>query len=218
MTSPQEHADELNTSHASPSSLRQSVADGLLYTHSRLNANQRMTTEAASFVYALIELLNERGLLAIEELDERQQLVAQRLAEQVRREGNGALFQDPEYDKYAFEYEAKVDCAARIHACKGACCRLPFALSRQDVREGIVHWELGQPYIIEHKPNGYCTHIDDATCACTIYANRPAPCRGFDCSQDTRIWLDFEQMIPNPLLARPDWPYCLSQEEAGSQP
>ncbi len=196
------------------SNLRNSVADGLLYTHSRLNANQRMTTEAASFLYALVELLSEGGLLSIDELDARQKVVAQRLAEQVRREGSGALFQDPEYDKYAFEYEAKVDCADRLHACKAACCRLPFALSRQDVREGIVLWELGQPYMIEHDGDGYCTHIDGANCACTIYTNRPAPCRGFDCRQDGRIWLDFDRMIPNPLLERPDWPYCLSQAEA----
>ena len=165
---------------------RQQVVEGLLYTHSRLNANQRMTLDAASFLYSLVELLNDQGLLSIEELDAAEKVVAQRLAEQVRREGNGALFQDPEYDKYAFEYEAKVDCASRICVCRAACCRLPFALSHQDVREGIVHWELGQPYMIEHDGDGYCTHIDGATCACTIYASRPVPCRGYDCSHDTR--------------------------------
>ncbi len=170
-----------------------------------------MTLDAASFLYSLVELLNDQGLLSIEELDARKKVVAQRLAEQVRREGNGALFQDPEYDKYAFEYEAKVDCASRICVCRAACCRLPFALSHQDVREGIVHWELGQPYMIEHDGDGYCTHIDGATCACTIYASRPVPCRGYDCSHDTRIWLDFEQMIPQPALEQPDWPDCLTQ-------
>ena len=68
------------------------------------------------------------------------------------------MFQDPEYDKYAFEHAAEIDCASRVHLCKAACCRLPFALSNQDVREGIVRWDLGQPYLIEHASDGYCTH------------------------------------------------------------
>ena len=199
---------------ANTADLRHQIADGLLYTHSRLNANQRKTLEAASFLYALVELLNEKGLLTIEELDERKAVVAQRLTEQLRREGNGALLQEPEYDKYAFPYGAQVNCAERIHLCKGSCCRLPFALSKQDVREGIVHWELGQPYVIEHGADGYCTHMDCHTRACTIYAHRPAPCRGYDCRSDQRIWLDFAQMIPNPALERSDWPRCLVEEAA----
>lgn len=192
--------------------LRQSIADGLLYTHSRLNANRRKTMEAASFLYALVELLNEKGLLTIEELDERKEVVAQRLTEQIRREGNGALFQEPEYDKYNFPHGAQIDCTQRIRLCRGSCCRLPFALSKQDVREGIVHWDFGQPYVIEHGADGYCTHMDCRTRACTIYAHRPAPCRGYDCRKDQRIWLDFEQMIPNPELERPDWPACLVEQ------
>ena len=70
--------------------LRQQVTDGLLYSHTRLNANQRKTLEASSFLYALVELLSERGLITIDELDERQAAVAQRLTEQLRREGSGA--------------------------------------------------------------------------------------------------------------------------------
>ncbi len=51
--------------------LRESVANGLLYTHSRLNANTRKTLESASFLYALVELLAEKGLITVEELDAR---------------------------------------------------------------------------------------------------------------------------------------------------
>jgi hypothetical protein len=193
----------------------QRIADGLLYAHTRLNANQRKTLEAASFLYALVELLSERGLITIDELDARKAVVAQRLAEQLRREGSGAVFQDPEYDKYAFEYTAEIDCASRVQLCQAACCRLPFALAHQDVREGIVHWDFGQPYLIQ-QDDGYCTHIDRTACACTIYANRPAPCRGFDCRTDTRVWLDFEHMIPNPAIQQPDWPYCLVDSAAAA--
>lgn len=208
--------EELNSLYFSQN-LRQSIAEGLLYTHSRLNANQRKTLEASSFLYALVELLDEKGLLTIEELDERKAAVAQRLTEQLRREGTGTLVQDPEYDKYNFPHGAQIDCEKRVHLCKGSCCRLPFALSKQDIREGIVHWDLGQPYVIEHNAEGYCTHMDCHTRACTIYAHRPAPCRGYDCRSDQRIWLDFEQMIPNPALERPDWPACLVEGTAGEE-
>lgn len=191
--------------------LYQQIAAGLLYTHSRLNANTSKTLEATSFLYALIELLSEKALITIEELDERKQAVGQRLAQQLHEQGLGVMFQDPEYDKYTFTAGVQINCAERVHLCKAACCRLPFALSKQDIREGIVQWDLGQPYLIDQGADGYCNHMERTTCACTIYDQRPVPCRGYDCRQDQRIWLDFAAMTPNPALAQADWPYCLAQ-------
>jgi len=54
------------------------LSSRLLYTYTRINDNTRKTLEAASFLYALIELLSENGILAIEELDERKMQVAER--------------------------------------------------------------------------------------------------------------------------------------------
>lgn len=200
------------------SDLRQRVADGLLYTHNRLNASARQTREATAYLYALIELLDARGMITPEELEPIRASIEQTLLENARQAGDGVAFQDPELDKYAFAGAPAIDCAGRVHLCKASCCRLPFALSRQDVREGIVHWDLGQPYLIEHDAGGYCTHMEAGSCACTIYAHRPVPCRGYDCRQDRRIWLDFDQRIPNPQIQQPDWPYCLAEAEAGAQP
>jgi hypothetical protein len=185
--------------------LRRQVAEGLLYAHSRLSANTGKTLEATSFLYALIELLSEKGLISIDELDERKRAVGQRLVEQLREKGAGVVFQDPEFDKYAFEKGVEIDCASRIPLCHATCCRLPFALSKQDVREGIVRWDLGQPYMIDQGADGYCNHLDRSACTCTIWKNRPVPCRGFDCRTDKRIWLDFDKRIPNPAVDRPDW-------------
>lgn len=193
--------------------LRQEVTDGMLYAHRRLNANTRKSLESASFLYALIELLSEKGLITIEELDDRQLVVGERLLEKYRREGVGTVLQDPEYDKYSFRQAAEVDCENRVHLCKAACCRIPFALSKQDIREGIVRWELGQPYMIDQCPDGYCAHLDRGACRCTIYDHRPVPCRGFGCRQDRRVWLDFENRIVNPAIERPDWPPYLQVEE-----
>ena len=190
--------------------LRRKMAEGLLYAHSRLSANTGKTLEATSFLYALIELLSEKGLISIDELDERKRAVGARLVEQLREKGTGVVFQDPEYDKYAFDNGVEIDCASRIPLCHATCCRLPFALSKQDVREGIVRWDLGQPYMIDQGADGCCNHLDRSARACTIWNNRPVPCRGFDCRKDKRIWLDFDKRIPNPAINQPDWARSLA--------
>lgn len=191
---------------------RRQVAEGLLYTHTRLNANTSKTLETTAFLYALIELLDERGIISIEELDARKRAVAERLVAQYRQNGLGVVFQEGEHDKYHFLEEAAFDCAGRAGLCRAACCRLPFALSKQDLREGIVHWDFGQPYMIAQDGDGYCAHFDRDAVACTIYDHRPVPCRGFDCRNDRRVWLDFEQMIVNPDIYRDDWPQGLTQD------
>ena len=56
--------------------LRQELSDGLLYIHARLSENTQSTLEAASFLYALVELLNEQGLISIDQLDQRKSQVA----------------------------------------------------------------------------------------------------------------------------------------------
>jgi Fe-S-cluster containining protein len=196
--------------------LRREIAEGLLYTHSRLNANTGKTLEAASFLYALVELMTEKGLISVAELDARKQKVGQRLAAEFQAKAMGALLQDPEYDKYTFQDGVAINCRERVHLCHGACCRIPFALSKQDVREGHIRWELGQPYLIAHGQDGYCEHFDRQGSGCTVYEKRPVPCRGFDCSKDSRIWSDFETMVPKPDILRDDWPGYLAQNENAS--
>jgi hypothetical protein len=78
--------------------LRQELAEGLLYIHARLSENTTTTLEAASFLYACIELLSEKGLLSIEALDERTREVAKRLVQKNSAKGVGVLLQEPEYD------------------------------------------------------------------------------------------------------------------------
>ena len=49
--------------------IRDDICHGLLYTHTRISDNTKKTFESASFLYALIELLGEKGIISIEELD-----------------------------------------------------------------------------------------------------------------------------------------------------
>jgi len=179
---------------------RSEVAGGLLYCHSRLNSNTTKLLESASFLYALIEVLEEKGLVKIDELEEKKREVAARLLESFLDRGMGVAMQEDERDKYTFSETVEIDCASRVHLCKAACCRMSFALSQQDVEEGVVKWDLGRPYLIAQDGDGYCRHLDRKTNSCTVREQRPLPCRGYDCRKDKRVWVDFEKRIINPQL------------------
>lgn len=185
-----------------PVKVRDEMSAGLLYAHTRLNDNTRKILESTSFLYGLIELLSERGLITIEELDDRKKQVAERLVRKFSESGLGLMHQDPEYDKYNFEHASDVDCGRRLHICRAACCKIPFALSKQDVDEGVIRWEFGRPYLIAHDGDGYCVHLDRETYCCSAYDHRPVPCRGFDCRNgDTwKVWLDYEGKVMNPEI------------------
>jgi len=182
--------------------LRNDVAEGLMFSHSRENANTSKVLEVASFSYALIELLMERGLISVEELDERKKQVGQRLVEKFAEKGMGVALTDDEKDKYAYEGAVQIDCENRIALCRGACCRLSFALTVQDLEEGAVKWALGRPYMIRHDADGYCHHVERGTKQCGIYDKRPIICRSYDCRKDKRIWADFENRIVSPDLEK----------------
>jgi Fe-S-cluster containining protein len=182
--------------------IRAETARGLEYTHARANTNTGKLLEIASFAYSTIELLAEKGIISIEEVDERKKIVADRLTAKFREAGMGVVRSEPEADKYAFEGSAEIDCENRIDLCRAACCRLDFALSRQDVEEGVVQWEFSRPYMIKRERDGYCTHLDTGGCRCKVYEQRPVPCRAYDCRKDSRIWADFEGRVPSPELAK----------------
>jgi hypothetical protein len=180
--------------------LREELVGGLLYCHHRENTNTSKTLEVAAFAYALIELLMDKGLIAEAELNERKRQVAQRLVDKLEEDGTGVMLQRPEIDKYTFDGGAQIDCESRVHLCRAACCRLRFALSRQDLEEGVVKWELSRPYLIRRGTDGYCGHFERGSQNCTIYQQRPVPCRAYDCRDDKRIWTDFEKKVVSPEL------------------
>jgi hypothetical protein len=192
--------------------LRREVAEATAYLHARINATVGRSLEAASFVYALIEMLAEKGVISIEEIDARKALVAERLLQRFLKLDPGVALQEPEQDKYAFQATVKIDCENRVHLCKAACCKMVFPLSRQDIEEGVIKWNLGRPYVIAKGRDGYCQHLDRNDLCCTVHAQRPLPCRAYDCRNDKRIWLDFENKVVNPELDDPNWPSNVKRE------
>lgn len=200
------------------SGVHQDVLRGLIYTHNRLNKNTAEAHQANAAIQAVVDLLIERGVIDSQELETRQKQGSEKLRKTYLENGMAVAMQEFKESKYDFQGGAEIDCENRIHLCKAACCRLPLALSKEDVQEGIVKWDLGQPYMITRNGDGYCTHLDHGPCQCTIYEHRPIPCRGYDCRKDKRIWLDFEKNVVNPRIDQPDWPGCLEEEKKTAVP
>lgn len=182
------------------------IVDGLIHCHQQTNKLAEQIFEAAAQISAVTSILHERGLLTDEELAAHRQVEEQRLTALFQQKNVGVQLEDRYGDKYAIPQDAlpPIDCASRLHLCHAACCALRFRLTVQDVREGVMRWDLGGPYLNRQEQDGYCAHLDRAGRHCGIYAHRPAICRVYDCRNDERIWLDFEQAIINPALFEHD--------------
>jgi len=186
----------------------QEIERGLRFAHVMMSVNQDQGNEAVAYVQALADVLVEKGILQHEELEEplehAREEVAQVLMPRVRLADMG--------DKYAEGQDVEIDCASRIPLCYAHCCTFRFFLTKQDLDEGLARWDYGNPYWIKQAADGYCTHSDPQTRACTIHTKRPHICRQYDCRNDKRIWTDFEQRIPAPMQAiRGDTPVAMAE-------
>jgi len=167
----------------------------------RTGAIASRTYETSAATIALVELLISKGLIGFDEVEQRKRMVEPRMeAEFASARLNVELSPHGE-DKYDMaDHTVEIDCAARVHLCHAACCRLRFALSEQDVHEAVVRWDIERPYLNAQTAEGSCVHHRSSDGGCGVYEHRPAVCRGYDCRTDKRIWLDFDARVPNPDL------------------
>lgn len=172
----------------------------LLYVHEKLGLGLTKHRELSAHVYALTESLVAAGVVDRADLERRKESANEQMLESARGHWEGAEVLEDRTDKYAVA-GPDIDCASRTHLCKAACCRLDLLLSRQDLLEGAVRWDVGRPYHVRRHPSGWCQHSDETSRACTIHAQRPLVCRQYDCRKDARIWDDFEKRIPSARLA-----------------
>lgn len=91
-----------------------------------------------------------------------------------------------------------IDCAKYLHLCQARCCALKVTLSPVEVQDHKLRWDLDQPYELERGDDGQCVHLA-AGGGCDSYDERPAACREYDCREDRRVWIDFEQQLPAPM-------------------
>lgn len=173
--------------------LESQVEKAELFTHSALSLHAERINRVEAFLYGLADALLDNGQVAEEQLRSRAANVAEELKQKGETLTGGVLLRiDPEPSLP----ESKVDCHARMHICKAACCRLSFPLSAPEIESGQIKWELGKPYFIRKDAAGCCVHLDEKS-GCGIYQNRPQVCQGYSCANDERIWKDFDGMILN---------------------
>src|SRR5262245_56817614 len=104
-------------------------------------------------------------------------------------------------DKYE-QPVSPVDCESRVHLCHARCCTFLVELSRQDVEEGGLLWDIEQPYLLRRDADGFSRRRARETKSYGVYQNRPAACRTYDCRTDQRVWIDFDKRIPAPMPER----------------
>jgi hypothetical protein len=166
------------------SALERQVEQGNLFTHSELTKQSHRANESEALLNGLVALLVQHKVVDADELME----IVDKARDHVEQSVSVALRTDEVTE------EPLIDCAARIHVCKAVCCRLHFALNVQEIEGGVMKWELGRPYFNRHGADGYCHQWEGG---CTIYEDRPNPCRVYSCEHDDRIWKDFEAMELN---------------------
>jgi Fe-S-cluster containining protein len=195
--------DEHNmTPHAE---LEQQLRHHSLFLQAVTEQQGKLTTKLDAYVTGLLDVLIEQGVLdpeALQQAIERNRRAEEEAAAARHQDGKlpawpTVVVRDDTEPLDVAEATAIVDCADRMAICHAACCSLPFPLSVGEIEGGQVKWDLGHPYMIRHDEDGWCAHNDRGTGGCTIYDDRPAVCRGYDCSQDERIWKDFEAKILN---------------------
>jgi hypothetical protein len=134
------------------------IFKGFLDLHQQLDALTKKFFIASTQLYSLSELLVAKGIMGIEELDERKLIVEKRLRKAFEEADIGVKIQDLDADKYSIPEEARIDCERRTGLCKAACCRLSFSLSWQDVKEGM-RWSLEKPFMNARYPDEYCQNF-----------------------------------------------------------
>ena len=165
---------------------------GLKFVHSQVAETRTDLLDIGSRVLALLEELVARGVIDLRTFD----LSRERIFDvELKRVENSATLTRYNTDNEKYKVEPlNIPCDELYPICKAKCCSFTFYLSHEDMEEGIVSWDYGTPYLIRQKPDGSCIHFNNGKCS--IYENRPAVCRLFDCRQDKRIWSDFEKRVP----------------------
>jgi hypothetical protein len=137
----------------------------------------------------------EEKFIAEEEtiIPEEERTHLKKILEKFMELGIGAVYGDEDNTEETIEY----DNTGRLGLCRAICCSFIFALTKDEVKKGIIKWNPKRPYFIARDEDGYCPHLDRKTLLCEIYGDRPLRCKKYDCRKDPNVWIDWESRIIN---------------------
>lgn len=126
-------------------------------------------------------------------LSEEQRAYIKRMMERLMELGIGVVYgvEDDTEHTVIFEHGGRKD------LCRAVCCSFVFALTKEDVKKGIIKWDPKRHYFIARDDDGYCPHLDRESLMCTIWEDRPERCRKYDCRRDSNVWIDWERKVIN---------------------
>jgi Fe-S-cluster containining protein len=169
---------------------------GNLFAHTMFTEHAARTNKTEALLHGLAGLLIRNEVISADDLLAAVDTTGREIQEAGRRAALDVAIRGDDGDRPDVPAD-EIDCEARIPHCKAVCCRLRWPLTVAEIENGPVKWDLGRPYFNRHNTEGYCHAIDMDSHGCTVYDQRPAPCRQFSCKGDERIWKDFDAMVIN---------------------
>lgn len=175
-------------------SIEKNMEEASLFTHTILSNYAHRINAVETFLYGMADTLMKKGIIEKDDIKQSAIQVQQEIREKGEELHPGLALRVDGKQKQDF---VSVNCNERMHICKAVCCKLDFALNAREVESGKLKWELGRPYYIRHKSNGYCIYWEEEEPGCSIYDDRPPTCKAFSCANDKRLWKDFDNMVLN---------------------
>ena len=163
---------------------------GIQALHRDMQAAHQVDFDQALVLQCLVHVLLTKGLVRKEELDAVYPQNAKALEETRAQLLTGPRTAVPPPDIQA---PKDLDCSAHYPQCEAACCTsFNVFLTAEEAASNKYLWDLAMPYRLLVDDDGMCVYFDAVNFKCTIWKDRPASCRNFDCRTDGRVWEDYE--------------------------
>lgn len=157
--------------------------------HSDFARGMQVEFEQAVIVQCVLQILMTKGLIRREELDQVYPTMRKMMAELRTTQLTGPNLYQSLAD---LKEPTDLDCSSHHATCGAACCTsFSVVLTAEEAASNKYLWDIAFPYRLLVDEQGTCVYFDRTSLSCSIWNDRPAACRTFDCRKDDRIWDDY---------------------------
>jgi hypothetical protein len=172
-----------------PAGVIEALRPALYSIHSDFARGMQVEFEQAVIVQCVLQILMTKGLIRREELDQVYPTMRKMMAELRTTQLSGPHL----YQSLADVAEPTgLDCSTHHETCGATCCTsFSVVLTAEEAASNKYLWDIAFPYRLLVDEHGTCVYFDRTSLSCTIWNDRPAACRTFDCRKDDRIWSSY---------------------------